>query len=144
MVQMTPLQMPAIGQPVPAARHGLLSPLNPKHSESMQNSPRMDDTSRASAKVASMKNFLTDKSPRLVRDNHSRRNDVLSKSVAVSSTRSVAMEVIGNATTQSQSRNMRGGSAIEIRDIIESSQKCSHKIGTAYVPQFQKPMSYTF
>ena len=53
------------------------------------------------------------------------------------------MEVIGNNTHTSATR-ARGGSAIEIRDIIESGQKCSHKIGIAYVPVLQKPMSYTF
>ena len=90
-----------------------------------------------------MKNFLLEKSPNMVRDNASRRNEALSRSVAVSSTRSVALDVINN-TGPVNKREMRGGSAIEIRDIIESSQKCSHKIGTAFVPVLQKPMSYTF
>ena len=80
----------------------------------------------------------------MVRDNASRRNEALSRSVAVSSTRSVAMDVLANNMSGSAKREIRGGSAIEIRDIIESSQKCSHKIGTAFVPVLQKPMSYTF
>ena len=36
----------------------------------------------------------------------------------------------------------RQSSQIEIRDIIESSEKCKNKIGITYVPG--KPMSYTF
>ena len=39
---------------------------------------------------------------------------------------------------------MRGGSQIDVRDIINSGQKCSLKIGSTFVPTLQKPMSYTF
>lgn len=81
-----------------------------------------------------MKNFLLERSPAMVRDNASRRNEALSRSVAVSSTRSVAMDVLANNMSGSAKREIRGGSAIEIRDIIESSQKCSHKIGSTYIP----------
>lgn len=77
----------------------------------------------------------------------SRRNGPLSRSLAVSSTRtsnrSAALEMLNNSVSQTRNHG-RGGSAIEIRDIIENSQKYSHKIGASFIPALQKPMSYTF
>ena len=140
-------QMPSIGQPVPALRHGMLSPLAVNNENS--NSKRFDSAQRSprESQYASMKSFVTEQSPRMTQaGNRSRRNDLLSHSVALSSTRSVAMEVLGTSSrlTAHQTRNMRGGSQIEVRDIIDASQKCSHKIGSSFVPTLQKPMSYTF
>ena len=67
--------------------------------------------------------------------NNSRRNDALSRSVAISSNRSshkTAMEVLGN-----NGRNHRRGlsSTLEIKDIIESGERCSGKIGAPFIPQ---------
>ena len=39
---------------------------------------------------------------------------------------------------------MRGASAIEIKDIIASGEKCAMKVGTTFIPTLNKPMSNTF
>jgi len=93
---------------MPALRHGLLSPLN-------KGTPREEIYS-------SMKAFVTESehSPRRTQAGPRSRNDLMSQSVTMNSTRSVPMEVLGRQA-ETHTRNMRGGSAIEIRDIIENS-----------------------
>jgi len=64
-------------------------------------------------------------SPSLKLRNESRRNDVLSRSVAVTSARhsnnSGAPEGIGSAPAGGTTSHLRGGSQIEIRDIVNAS-----------------------
>ena len=59
-----------------------------------------------------------------------RRNDVLSKSMAISSRHSDAhsstFQVLGTSMTSGRNqRNHRGASSIEIKDIIASGEKCA-------------------
>jgi len=59
------------------------------------------------------------------------------------------MEVLAgsgsSSVTPAQRRNnhMRGGSAIEVHDIIAASQKYSKKIGHPYIPGLNKPKEFT-
>ena len=76
----------------------------------------------------------------------SRRNDILSKSMAApsersSGTRSVAFEVLGSKTG-TKGRNGLAYTSIDMKDIVNAQNR--EKIGTTFVPSIQKPMSFTF
>ena len=59
-----------------------------------------------------------------------------------SDAKSSTFQVLGN--TMTSGRNARVGSSIEVADIIASGERCSQKIGTTFIPQFNKPMANTF
>jgi len=59
------------------------------------------------------------------------------------SVRSSALQMLGGDSA-AKGRHRRGESAIEIRDIIASGERCAGKIGSTFIPTLQKPMTYTF
>ena len=140
-------RMPALNSPVLGERHRMLSPLNASIDSGIAgaaaaNSPR-GDNALSGPKVS---DYLGQAHSALQSENHSRRNEKLSRSMAISSrtsNHSVAFEVLGSRVGGTAA-HQRGGSAIDIREIIDSSQRCAQKIGGVYIPSLQKPMTYTF
>lgn len=61
-----------------------------------------------------------------------------------SSKRSTAFEILGSAAGSTR-HNRRGlSSTIDIKDLIESSERYSNKIGSPFIAPLNKPMTYTF
>ena len=128
-----------------------LSPINVNFSA--LNSPR-------EVTGPNLKEFLM-ASPRLPGNDHGgggshRRNDALSKSLAISSTKGGSIKssggpgsqfgIVGTTIPSAREHRRRGldFSHIQIKDIIESGEKCSNKIGSTYVPVLNRPQVHAF